>query len=414
MNFPLFLARRIYSENDGKHKVSRPVINIATFGVAIGLGVMIVTVSVVLGFKNTIRDKVVGFGGHILVSNFLTLQSADPYPICIDDSMMNVINKIEDVKNTGRFALTQGVLKTNTDFLGINFKGVSQEYDFSFIMSNLIEGEIPEFTDSTSSSKILLSKTIADKLCLKIDDKVYAYFVSEDVRARRFTVCGIYQTNMTQFDDLVCFTDLNTVVKLNGWERGQCTGVELSLTNFSKIEDVESNVDALINRTYDKYGQVFSSQTVKETYPQIFSWLSLLDINVWIIFALMICVAGFTMIAGLLIIILERTQMIGILKSLGTTNTTIRNTFLWFAVFIIGKGIVIGNVLGIGIVTIQCMTGIVKLDQQIYYVDTVPMEFNTYIIILLNIATLLICVLVLIAPSFFVSHIRPVKTMQYD
>ncbi len=415
LNLPLFLARRIYKDKGDKYKVSRPAIRIATIGVAIGLAVMVVTVSVVLGFKHTIRDKVVGFGSHIQVENFLALQSTDPYPICVDDSLMRVLRSTDGVKHVERFALTQGILKTDSDFLGMTFKGVGPEYDFTFIRQNLVAGDIPEFSDQSSHYKLLVSQMTADKLKLAVGDKVYAYFISNnDVRARRFTVSGIYQTNLTLFDQSLCFTDLYTAVRLNNWLDGQCTGAEITVADFGRLEETAANVVERVNRTPDKYGDILTSQTIDEAYPQIFSWLDLLDINVWIILALMVCVAGFTMISGLLIIILERTQMIGTLKALGARNSTVRHTFLWFAAFIIGRGLLFGNIIGIGIVLVQEYTGVVSLDPTSYYVSTAPMELNVPFIMLLNVATLLISLFVLIAPSYLISHIHPAKSMRYE
>ncbi len=415
LNLPLFLAMRIYKDKGDKYKVSRPAIRIATIGVAIGLAVMVVTVSVVLGFKHTIRDKVVGFGSHIQVENFLALQSTDPYPICVDDSLMRVLRSTDGVKHVERFALTQGILKTDSDFLGMTFKGVGPEYDFTFIRQNLVAGDIPEFSDQSSHYKLLVSQMTADKLKLAVGDKVYAYFISNnDVRARRFTVSGIYQTNLTLFDQSLCFTDLYTAVRLNNWLDGQCTGAEITVADFGRLEETAANVVERVNRTPDKYGDILTSQTIDEAYPQIFSWLDLLDINVWIILALMVCVAGFTMISGLLIIILERTQMIGTLKALGARNSTVRHTFLWFAAFIIGRGLLFGNIIGIGIVLLQEYTGVVSLDPTSYYVSTAPMELNVPFIVLLNVATLLISLFVLIAPSYLISHIHPAKSMRYE
>jgi len=415
MNLPLFIAKRIHNDKGDKRRVSRPAIRIATAGVAIGLAVMVVTVSVVIGFKHSIRDKVIGFGSHIQVENFLSMRNTDPYPICIDDSVMRVMKGISGVKRAERFALTQGILKTDSDYLGMTFKGIGPEYDLDFLRQNLVDGDIPKFSDTASTQKLLISKLTSDKLKLKTGDKIFAYFVTQgDVRIRRFTVCGIYQTNMTQFDNILCFTDLYTAVKLNGWQQDQCSGAELLVSDFGKLEETASNVTKKINRTPDKYGDTFTSQTIYETYPQIFSWIDLLDINVWIIIALMVCVAGFTMISGLLIIILERTQMIGVLKALGASNKTVRHTFLWFAVFIIGRGMLIGDIIGLGIVLLQEHTGIVKLDPATYYVSTAPMELDIPLILLLNIATLLVSVSVLIAPTFLVSHIHPAKSMRYE
>jgi len=414
MNLPFFIAKRIYSDQGDKRKVSRPAIRIATIGVAIGLAVMIVTVSVVLGFKHTIRDKVVGFGSHIQVQNMLTFLSTDSYPICINDSVMKSYEQIEGVKHVERFTFSQGILKTDDDFLGVLFKGVGPEYDLNFLSQHLTEGEMPIFSDTTSTNRILISKMIADKLRLNVGDRIFAYFIGENVRTRRFTVTGIYQTNMTRFDEALCFTDLYTTRRLNDWTEDQCSGAEITVKDFDKLQKTADIFVENVNRRTDKEMNTYTSQTIYETYPQIFNWLELLDINVWIILVLMVCVAGFTMISGLLIIILERTQMIGILKALGAKNKTIRHTFLWFAAFITGQGLLIGNVLGAGIIALQKITGIVKLDPQTYYVSEAPMEVNIPLIILINIATLIICVIVLIAPSYLISHIHPVKSMRYE
>ena len=415
MNLSFFIAKRIYSDKGDKRKVSRPAIHIATAGVAIGLSVMILTVSVVLGFKHTIRDKVIGFGSHIQVANFLTMQSSDPYPICIDDSIMRVIKGIEGVAHVERFALTQGILKTDEDFLGISFKGIGPEYDLSFIKSNLKSGSLPSFSDSANKGNLLLSSATADKMNLKTGDKVYAYFISDTgVKMRRFTVSGIFQTNMSQFDNSLCFTDLYTARKLNNWDGQLCSGAEVRVADLQLIDAVASRIADKVNRTTDHEGNIFSSQTIYESYPQIFSWLSLLDVNVWIILALMICVAGFTMISGLLIIILERTQMIGVLKALGMKGASVRHTFLWFAVFIIGKGMLIGDLLAAAIIVLQRQTGFISLDPTTYYVSEAPTEVNLPAFLLVNAATLLISVLVLVGPSFLISHIHPAKSMRYE
>jgi lipoprotein-releasing system permease protein len=256
---------------------------------------------------------------------------------------------------------------------------------------------------------------MSQKLHLGVGDRVFAYFIGDDdVRTRRFTVTGIYATNMKRFDDLVCLTDLYATQRLNGWSGDECTGAELLVDDFSRLEQTSLNVVWEVGRTLDAEGNTFASQNILEAYPQIFSWLDLLDVNVWIILALMVAVAGFTMISGLLIIILERTQMIGILKALGTRNKTIRHTFLWFSVFIIGQGMLWGNILGIGLVLLQQYTGIVSLDPQVYYVSEAPVELNLPLIALLNLVTLLVCVFVLIAPSYLVSHIQPAKSMRYE
>lgn len=415
MNVPYFLARRIYADNDNQKKVSRPAVRIAVIGVAVGLAVMIVSVCVVLGFKHAIRDKVVGFGSHIQVAEFSMLQQGTDSPIEVDDSVMNVLQHIEGVKHVQRFAMKQGILKTDSDFLGVAFKGVGPEFDTTFIHQHLLEGVVPKFSDKSSGNKILVSKVMADKLKLTCGSRIFAYFIDDSgVRTRRFTIAGIYQTNLTQYDNVMCYVDLYTAVKLNGWQEDMASGAELQVDHFDKLDEVENRVVKLVNRTTDKYGNTYSSKTIKELSPQIFSWLDLLDLNVWIILIIMMAVAAVTMISGLLIIILERTQMIGLMKALGARNPMVRHTFMWFAAFIIGRGLLWGNMIALALVALQYFTGIVKLDPATYYVSSVPVEVNVLFVVLLNIGTLLISLLVLIGPSFLISHIHPAKTMTYE
>ena len=415
MNFPLFVAKRLFFDNGDSRKVSRPAITIATAGVAIGIAVMIVSVFVVLGFKHTIRNKVIGFGSHIQVTNFMTQMSSDQYPIVMSDSMMSVIRGIAGVKHAERFAYKQGILKTDSDFLGVMLKGVGPEFDSTFIHQNLIAGSIPKFVDDAAGNKIVISKNIADKLNIKLGQRVFAYFINNDgVRVRRFTIAGVYQTNLNQYDEVMCFTDLYTAVKLNGWKPDQASGAEVTVNDFDKVNTVEQQFVKKVNKTTDHYGETYTSQTIQDLNPQIFQWLDLLDMNVWIILALMISVAGVTMISGLLIIILERTTMIGVFKALGARNTTIRHMFLWFATFIIGRGLLIGNAVGIGFALLQKYLGIVKLNPATYYVSTVPIELNVPALLLINVLTLAVSVFVLIAPSYLISHIHPARSMRYE
>ena len=415
MNLPFFLASRINKDHTATRKVSRPAIKIGMWGVAIGLAVMIISVCVVIGFKHTIRDKVIGFGSHITVSEFVSMQENANQPVCMDDSTLQRLKSIPGIAHVQRFAMKQGILKTDEDFLGVMFKGVGPEFDSTFIATNMVEGHMPTFSDTVSTNQLVISRLMADKLRVKAGDRIFAYFLgNDDVRTRRFTIAGIYATNLRHFDESICLVDLYSTVKLNGWETDQASGAELTLNDFDALDLVARDVTREIDRTQDRYGNTYTSRTVTAANPQIFSWLDLLDLNVWIILGLMVAVAAFTMISGLLIIILERTQMIGLLKALGAKNSTVRHTFLWFAAFIIGKGLVIGNIIGLGLCLLQHFTGVVKLDAAAYYVETVPVEINIPLILLLNIATLLLSVLVLIGPSYLISHIHPSKSMRYE
>ena len=415
MNLPFFLASRINKDHTATRKVSRPAIKIGMWGVAIGLAVMIISVCVVIGFKHTIRDKVIGFGSHITVSEFVSMQENANQPVCMDDSTLQRLKSIPGIAHVQRFAMKQGILKTDEDFLGVMFKGVGPEFDSTFIATNMVEGHMPTFSDTVSTNQLVISRLMADKLRVKAGDRIFAYFLgNDDVRTRRFTIAGIYATNLRHFDESICLVDLYSTVNLNGWETDQASGAELTLNDFDALDLVARDVTREIDRTQDRYGNTYTSRTVTAANPQIFSWLDLLDLNVWIILGLMVAVAAFTMISGLLIIILERTQMIGLLKALGAKNSTVRHTFLWFAAFIIGKGLIIGNIIGLGLCLLQHFTGVVKLDAAAYYVETVPVEINIPLILLLNIATLLLSVLVLIGPSYLISHIHPSKSMRYE
>lgn len=415
MNFPLYIAKRIYKDSGDKKKVSKPALYIATAGVAIGLAVMIVSVCVIFGFKHTIRNKVVGLGSHLTVASYDALHGGEQTPIELTDSMLSIIKNTPGEKHLQRYAITQGILKTDSDFIGVIYKGIAADYDTTFIHSSLKSGFIPKFSDKSSGSKILISQSIANKLKAKAGDKIFSYFINgNDIRARKFTVAGVYQTNMSKFDETLCYCDLYSAVKINGWNESQVSGVEITVADYNAIDQASRYLVKNVNRIEDRNGVMYSSETIQEMYPQVFSWLSLLDLNVWIILALMTCVAGITIISGLLIIILERTNMIGVLKALGCRNKSVRHIFMWFAAFIIGRGILIGDAIGIGIVLLQQFTRIVKLDASVYYVDYVPVEINLPVIALINISTLLICLLVFIGPSFLVSHITPAKSMKYE
>lgn len=422
MSLPFYIARHLYAGDDLSRKVSRPAIRIAMLGIAIGLATMIVSISVVLGFKHTIRDKITGFGSHIVVSNYMTLQTTDQtHPINTNDSLLKVVKSIQGVTHVQRYSQKQGVLKTDSDFLGVLFKGIGEDYDTLFLRSNLVEGSIPKLSMNKSTRQLLVSKSMADKLQLKVGGKVFAYFLGdEDVRVRPFTVAGIYQTNLTRYDETVCFTDLYTISRLNGWEcdaesdKYEVTGLEVATCNFDSIAPIEERFINKVNKTFDSDGHPLTTATVTDLAPQIFSWLDLLDLNVWIILALMICVSGFTMISGLLIIILERSAMIGLLKALGARNSMIRRTFRWLAFFIVLRGMLWGNVLGIGICLLQQMTGIVSLDATIYYVSEAPVELNIPLLVLLNVVTMVITVAALVLPSALVSTIHPVRSMRAE
>lgn len=414
MDWRLFVARRIYQSNEGGREVSKPAVRIAMVGIAIGLAVMIVSVAVVIGFKHQVRDKVVGLGSDITVTNFDSQQSYQTIPVVANDSVLRLLSAVKGVKHVQRYSTKPGMIMTDDNFLGMVLKGVSHEYDLSFLKAHLVEGEMPVFSDTVASNRVLVSRTIADKLHLKTGDKIYTYYIEDNVRARRLTIAGIYQTHFTAYDDLFLITDLYTVNRLNSWQPGQVSGVELAVDDYSMLEAVKEEVRSVLDMQIDAYGGVYYTQTVEESNPQIFAWLDLLDMNVWVILILMTGVAGFTMISGLLIIILERTNMIGVLKALGADNLSIRRIFLSFSVFLIGRGMLWGNIIGLALCFVQSQFHLFKLDPATYYVDRVPVEFNIWIYLLLNLCTLLVSVLMLVGPSYLVTRIHPAQSIRFE
>lgn len=416
MNWKLFIARRIYQtkEKEGDRNVSKPAVRIAMVGIAIGLAVMILSVAVVVGFKHEVRDKVIGLGADILVTSLDVVQSYQVTPVVGDDSLISALGKMPGVKHVQRYATKPGMIMTSDNFQGIVLKGIGQEYDTTFLHRHLQEGHIPAFTDSVSSNQVLVSKTIADRLGVRVGDKLYTYYLENNIRARRLTVAGIYQTNFSSYDDLFLLTDLRTVERLNNWEPGQVGGLEIQVTDYDMLDETNGYILSSLDKKTDKYGGRYYAQTIEEVYPQIFAWLDLLDINVWVILVLMVGVAGFTMISGLLIIILERTNMIGVLKALGADNTAIRKVFLSFAVFLIRKGMLWGNVIALTCCAVQYFFRPVRLDPAVYYIDAVPIELNLWIWLLLNAGTLVVSVLMLVGPSYLISRIHPARSIRFE
>ena len=414
LRFEFSIARRLYGHRADQQRVSRPATVIAMWGVAVGLAVMIVSVCVILGFKTEIRQKVIGFGGEIQVINYESLYSADSQPVVMDELLVHRLQRLPGVRHVQRFAVKTGMLKTATAFKGIALRGVDEDYDTSFLTAHLVDGRLPHFSSDTTHNEVVLSALIARELGLRVGEKVFAYFFSDKVKARRYTIVGLYETHLREFDNTLVFTDLDAVRRLAGWDLNQCSGVELMVNDFEQLDATAASVVSLVNRTQDVYGATYSAHTIRELYPGIFSWLAVLDTNVYVILALMLALSLFTMTSGLLIIILERTRFIAIMKSLGATDGQLRRVFLHFAVFIIGRGLLYGNLLGIGLALLQQQTGLVHLDPATYYVHAVPILFSWPLIVVLNVACLLLTVCVLIIPTHLVSRIEPARVMRFE
>lgn len=414
MNLAWYMARRLYSHGGDVKRVSRPAIRIATVGVSLGVAVMIIAVCVVLGFKQEVQQKVMGMGGHVQVLNYDYQVDLEQHPIVLDDSLIAKLSSIDGVKHVQRFCNKPGMLKTDESFQGVMLKGVGSDFDLNFLKQHIVSGEVKSFSDTANTQNIVISSKLAKTLKLDVGSKVYAYFFDGNVRARRFTVEAIYATHMGEFDKTIVFTDIYTTHKLSGFEDGQYSGAEILVDNLDRLDEVSSNVSSAVKSMADVYGASYTAPSIRELYRGIFSWLSLLDTNVWVILCLMVSVAAFTMISGLLIIILERTQFIGTMKALGTTNKRLRHIFLYFASFIIAKGVIWGNVIGIGLVLLQNFTQFVHLDAETYYVDSVPVSLDWLFIVIINLGTLLASFCVLILPSYLVSCIHPAKSIRFE
>ena len=412
--FSWFVAKRLFAQGGSSGRASRLATGIATVGVAIGLAVMLVSVSIVLGFQKEVQDKVLGFGAHIKVMNYKSLGQQEFSPIVIDDSITSKLQAIPNVASVARFCIKPGMLKTDANFKGIAIQGIGQDYDQSFISSHLVKGEIPEFTDSVSSGKLVISQAMAREMQVDTGQEIYAYFFEKTVRARKFTVAGIYQTNLTDFDKNFAYTDLCTIHRLLGWDSQQYGGAEIRLKDFERLDETLMDVINKVNHKQDAYGNYYSSLTIRQEHPQIFGWLQLLDMDIVVILILMICISTFTAVSGLLIIILERTNFIGIMKALGARNKQVRHLFLNYALLIILRGIVLGNLLAFALIYLQKQFGLITLDPEVYYVEAVPVLVNWWWVLAIDLGTLVVSALAMIVPSFVVSNITPAKSIRFE
>ena len=418
MNFERFIAKRIYANTDEKRQISRPAIRIALIGIIIGMAVMIVSIAVVMGFKSEVSSKVVGFGSHLQVISVTLDQDRQLMPVLTTDSLERVIRRNPQVAHVQRYATKMGMLKTSDDFRGIQFKGVGEEYDLTFFKQYLKDGELPVFSSKESKNQLLVSQRIASDLHIKTGDKVYAYFVNDKgMRARRFTVCGIYETHLSEYDRNIVLTDIYTIRKLNNWEPDQSSGFEIAIKQFELLKQVTDELGSKIskiNKVYDRDGCMYGVFNIRQLAPNIFSWLGVLDMNVIMILVLMICVASFTVMSGLLIIMLERINMIGVLKSLGATNFSVRKIFVNFSVMLVGRGMLWGNIIGLLICFIQSQFHVVRLNPSVYYLDAVPIRYDWLLFALVNVITLVISFIVVFGSSYLMSISKPARTMRFD
>jgi lipoprotein-releasing system permease protein len=414
VNTEIFIARKLILSKDNRKSISRSILNIAIFGISLGLAVMIVAMAVVTGFKNEITRKVVGFAAHIQILNFDSNISYETQPINSQQEFLSELREDPSIASVQVFATKAGIIKTKSDIQGVVLKGVGPGYDWGFLQDYLREGEILSLSDSARSNKVLISRHIASLLKLSLNDDFLMYFIQDPPRWRRFTVAGIFETSLEEFDKVFIFGDIRHIQKLNDWSEEQVSGIEVNLTTFSELDRQTSHVINTVGFGFEEDGSRLKVINVHEKYPQIFDWLNLQDMNVLIILILMLVVAGFNMVSGLLILILDRTNMIGILKALGSPNVSIRKIFMYQSGFLILRGLFWGNIIGIGICLLQKYTGIMELDQSSYYLNTVPVNLNALHVIVLNLGTALAIIGMLIIPSMIISRISPARAIRFE
>ncbi len=414
MNLPYFIAGRLIKGRREETSFSRPINVIAIVGIAMGLAVMILAVSILTGFKEQIREKVVGFGSHIQIMNFDSNISFETAPIRDAQEFIPKIQSLPDVKHIQVFATKAGIIKTGDEVQGVVLKGIGSDYDWSYFKNSIVEGDIFTVNDTSRSTMVIISKKQSEMLRLKVGDSFAMFFIQKPVRQRKFTISGIYETSLEEFDKIYVFCDIGQIKRLNGWDDNEISGFEIFINDFDRLDDVTMMVRDSIGYSITEADPRFKVTNIRGKYPQIFDWLGFQDINVLIIITLMLVVAGFNMVSGLLILILEKTNMIGVLKALGSEDRIIRRIFLYQAAYLIGKGLIWGNMIGIGLALLQLKTGFITLDPTLYYIKMVPVNFDIIHILMLNAGTMAAILLMLLIPSQLISRITPVKAIRYD
>lgn len=410
VNLEYFIAKRVQSSARYKNSVSAPIIKIAIAAIAIGIVVMLIAIATGVGLQKKIKEKVSAFNGHVSIALFDRNSSVTTVrPISINQDFYPDFKAVPQVVHIQAVATKGAMIRTATDFEGIIFKGVGIDYQWDYFKEFLIEGRLPKILKDETSKEILLSDDIARRLQLKVGDKARTYFINNDERpiARSFMISGIYDSGLEEYDTKFVLGDLRHIQKINDWTPDQIGKFEVFIDDFDNIDTVGQEI-------YRNSGQLLNSMTIKEQYPTIFTWLALLDSNIYGIIGIILIVGIINMITALLVLILDRTRMIGILKSLGATNWTIRKIFLYNAMSLILQGLIIGNVIGLGLLAIQYYLSPFTLDPATYYVTKAPVYISLWQVLALNLGTFILCLLVLIVPSYVISKISPVKAMRFE
>ncbi len=400
---------------DKQRRLSGPAVRVATAAIALGMVVMIISVAVGLGFKQQIRDKIVGFGTHIQLTSLNLNSSLETPPLRYDSALVDIVRQTAGVRNVQPYITKPGIIKTDDAFQGIALKGIDANYEWDFLRSCLTEGNVVSAPDSAKSDDILMSESLSTLLKLHLGDAVRIFFVQDGkVRARRFTLSGIFDSHFEEFDKSLAFVDMRHLAQLNGWDSLQVSGYEVLIDDFDKMDDIAEELAGVVMSRETEEGEMIRVRHIRDMQPQIFGWLDLLDQNILVILVLVIAVAGLNMVSGLLILILEHTNTIGILKAIGATNGFLRKVFIIMSLRIVGMGLLIGDIVGIGLCILQQTTGIIGLDPDNYYLDTVPILLTPLNLLLLNVGVAIFSIILMLGPSSMVARIRPAKAIHFN
>ena len=413
MSVITFIANRFNREERDNKKMSRPAVRIAIIGIALGLAVMLLSIAVIVGFKREVRNQIIGFGSHIQIMSYNNYNSLNSEPITLTPQLDSLLQSTPNITDIQHIATQPGIIHTEKAFQGILLKGIDSTYNWDFFSKNLIEGSIPHSSFLTPNSS-LISSSIARTMNLRVGDSFVVYIVTDGLRARKFTVAGIYQTTFADYDKLYILTDINQIQRLNQWADNQYSSLEILVNDYSRLNQTSSDLFNKIITYSHNTNILYRVETIESLTPQIFDWLAMLDMNAVVIIILMLAVSGFCVISGLLILILERSATIGLLKSLGANNWTIRRIFLTQSAYLISRGMLWGNIIGLLIVAIQYFTHIIPLDPTSYYVDHIPVYLSFSAWLLINIGLAIASILMLVGPSYFVTRISPAEAMRKE
>jgi len=413
VNFELFIVKRIIRSRTGKKSGANTLVNVSVMAIALSMAVMILSVVILTGFKKEIKDKLTGFGSHIQISSLSGNSSWETGAISIDEQLLQQIKKNPAISGVYQFATKPGIVQSGKELQGIILKGVEPGYNWDFFAKNLTKGKLPDL-NNPDSLEVLVSKTLANLLRIDVGQKLPTYFVQDPPRMRPFKVAGIYETGLEEYDKIFVYCNLAHIREINNWESGEISGLEIRLSDPSKMDLVAQQIQNQVDQSTIQSDHFLQVKTLKDLAPGFFDFLNLTDTNVILILTLMILIAGFNMISGLLIIILDRMRMIGTLKALGTNNRSMSRIFLYQAGYIITKGLIMGNIIGLALAMLQENFRIISLDPRSYFLDSVPIYINPVHLIMLNVGTLILTLIMMLIPSAFLSRISPGKTIKFD